>query len=72
MSTNFWDFAIMYANLLYNKIPKTSVINGIPDKIIFNNNTDLSKIKVFGCIVFFKRLNENLSKFSPKSKKESF
>ena len=56
LNTKFWDIAIKYATHLYDITPHFSINNRIPNKIFFNNDIDLSKIKVFGCSTYYKIL----------------
>jgi len=74
LNSKFWDFAIMYANHLYNITPKSSIKNKIPNTVFYNKKVNLSKIKVFGCITFYQPSNniEHISKVKPKSKKGIF
>ena len=72
LSENFWDFAILYANYIYNKVPHSGIHNKIPDEIFYMNKVKINHIKVFGCISFYIDRSQNKSKFSPNSKKGIF
>ena len=61
MSIDFRDYAIKYANLLYNITPHKRINNKIPNEIYYNKKVDLKYIKVFGCIGYYKD-------FPPKQK----
>jgi len=41
MSTEFWDYVIKYANLLYNISPHKSIQTKIPNEILYNKKVDL-------------------------------
>jgi len=72
LSENFWDFAILYANYIYNKVPHYGIYNKIPDEIFYMNKVKINHIKVFRCITFYIDRSQNKSKFSPNSKKGIF
>jgi len=72
LSENFWDYAIIYANYLYNKTPHSSINNRVPDEIFFNRKAKINHIRVFGCLTFYKDYSPNKSKFSPEAKKGVF
>ena len=63
MSIDFWDYAIKYANLLYNITPHKGINNKIPNEIYYNKKVDLKYIKVFGCIAYYKDFSQNKNKF---------
>ena len=72
LSENFWDFAIQYANYLYNKTPHLISEKTIPDEVFFNEKVKIDHIRTFGCITYYKIFDQNKSKFSPNSKKGIF
>ena len=72
LSENFWDYAVIYANYLFNKSPHSSINNRIPDEIFFNKPVKIKHIRVFGCLTYYKDFSQNKSKFSPNSKKGVF
>ena len=67
LSLDFWSFAIIYANHLYNITPRSSISNLIPNEIFYNKKVDLSKIKVFGCKSFYNNIQNKKSKFDINS-----
>ena len=67
MSLDFWSYAIIYANFLYNITPKSSISNLIPNEIFYNKAVDLSKIKVFGCSTYYNNIPNKDSKFNINS-----
>jgi len=72
LSENFWDFAVNYANYLYNLIPHSSINNKIPNEVFFKTKSNIKHIKVFGCIAYYKNYNQNKTKFEPNSIKGIF
>ena len=72
LSIDFWSFAVIYANYLYNLVPHSGIGNLIPNEIFYNKKVDISKIRVFGCTAFFNNINNKASKFSTNSKKGIF
>ena len=53
LSHYFWEDAINTANFIHNLLPHKEINNKIPYEIICNSKFDYSKLKVFGCKVFF-------------------
>jgi len=72
LDQKFWDYAINYANYLYNINPHRSIGNAIPNEVFFNKKVDLKYIKTFGCISYYKNFSQNILRrpqvtFSPSS-----
>jgi len=72
LSENFWDYAILYANYLYNKTPHQISKNNIPDESFYGYKVKLNHIRTFGCITYYKNYNQNKSKLSENSLKGIF
>jgi len=72
MSSVFWDYAIKYANLLYNITPHKGIGNKIPNEIYYNKKISLKYIKVFGCDAYYKDFSQGKMKFDSNSKKAYF
>ena len=72
LSENFWDYAVTYANYLYNKTPHSSINNRIPDEIFYKRKTKINHIRVFGCLTYYKNYENSKTKFSPEAKKGVF
>ena len=72
MSSEFWDYAIKYANLLYNITPHKGIGNKIPNEIYYNKKISLKYIKVFGCDAYYKDFSQGKMKFDSNSKKGVF
>ena len=72
MSTEFWDYAIKYANLLYNITPHKGIENKIPNEVYYNKKVNLKYIKVFGCEAYYKDFSQEKKKFDSNSKKGTF
>jgi len=72
LDQKFWDYAINYANYLYNINPHRSIGNAIPNEVFFNKKVDLKYIKTFGCIAYYKNFSQNKGKFESNSKKGIF
>jgi len=53
LSHHFWEDAINTANFIHNLLPHKGINNKIPYEIIYNSKFYYSKLKVFGCKVFF-------------------
>jgi len=49
----FWEDAIATANYIHNRIPHKGIGNKIPFELLYGEKVDYSKLKVFGCQVFF-------------------
>jgi len=69
LSENFWDFAIIYANYIYNKVPHSGIDNKIPEEIFYNKKVNLKYIKVFGCIAYYKDYSQDKGKFDSNAKR---
>jgi len=72
LSQNFWYFAILYANYIYNKMPHSGIDNKIPDEIFSNEKSKINHIRVFGCICYYKDFTQHKGKFEPNAKKGIF
>ena len=72
LSENFWDYAILYANYLYNKTPHQIAKNNIPDETFYGYKVKLDHIRTFGCIAYYKDYNQNKSKITKISLKGVF
>jgi len=72
LSENLWDYAITYANYIYNRVPHSSISNKIPDEVFFKRKIKINHLKVFGCITYYKNFEQHQRKFSPNSKKGIF
>eukprot|EP00833_Pecoramyces_ruminatium_P000077 jgi/Orpsp1_1/1174109/evm.model.c7180000048956.1 len=72
LSENFWDYAILYANYLYNKTPHQIASNNIPDESYYKHKVKLDHLKTFGCITYYKNFDQNKGKFQPNSNKGIF
>jgi len=49
---NLWDYAITYANLIYNKMSHSGIVNKIPDKVHYKKKVDIKYLRVWGCITY--------------------
>jgi len=72
LSENFWDYAVLYANYLYNKTPHQISRNNIPDESFYGHKVKLDYIKTFGCITYYKNFDQNKGKFQPNASKGIF
>jgi len=72
MSSNFWDYAIKYANLLYNITPHRGINNRIPNELYYQKKVDLKYIKVFGCIAHYPNYSQKKTKPENKTSKGVF
>ena len=70
LSQNFWDYAVIYANYLYNHAPHSGINYKIPNEIFFNKKVNINHIRTFGCITnYYIENNNNKNKMYPNSKK---
>ena len=72
LSDNLWDYAVIYANYIYNRVPHSSINNQIPNEIFYNTKTKINHLRVFGCIAYYKNFDQRKNKFTPNSKKGIF
>ena len=49
----FWEDAINIANYIFNRMPHKGIDNKIPYELLYNEQVDYNKFKVFGCQAFF-------------------
>jgi len=54
LDTKFWDYAVKYANILYNKALHQGIGNKIPEELFYSKPSNLKYNKVFGCRAYFK------------------
>lgn len=71
LSKRFWIEATMTAIYLINRCPTRAIDeNKVPAELWYGVSQDLSKLRVFGCVVFVKKPKEQLKgKFDSRSKK---
>ena len=72
LSEYFWDFAVTYANYIYNKVPHSGIDNKIPEEIFYNKKVNLKYIKVFSCIAYYKDYSQDKGKFNSNANKGIF
>jgi len=65
----FWSFIVVHVLHLINRLPSHVIQNNCPYKLLYNCVSDLSDIKVFGCLCFASTLEQNISKLDPKARK---
>jgi len=70
LSSNFWDYAIIYSNYLYNNTPHSRNNFEIPNEIFYNKLVEIKHIRTFGCITYYKNINSN--KLEPNARKGIF
>ena len=54
---------------LYNKTPYSQIQFKTPHKALYNAKPDITNIKVFGSIVYYKNKATGLKKLDPRAKK---
>jgi len=72
LSLDFWSFAVIYSNFLYNITPHENISNLIPNEIFYNRKVNLDKVKVFGCVMHYNNTMNKNSKFEPNTKQGIF
>jgi len=72
LNIKFWDFALVYATILCNNTPHSSIQNNIPNELFYWKRVNLSKIKVFGCIAYHSNLQDKASRLNENSDKGIF
>ena len=73
LSQNFWDYAVVYANYLYNHTPHYGINYKIPNELFLNKRIHISHLRTFGCIAnYYIENDNNINKMDPKSKKGIF
>jgi len=72
LSENFWNYAVLYANYLYNKTPHQISRNNNLDESFYGHKVKLDHIKTFGCITYYKNFDQNKGKFQPNASKGIF
>jgi len=72
LSLDFWSYAIIYSNYLYNITPHSNISNLIPNEIFYNRDVSLSKVKVFGCTFYYNNIHDRKSKIEVNSRKGIF
>ena len=72
MSLEFWDYAMNYANTLYNITPHKGIKNQIPNEIFYKKKVELKYLKVFGCIAYYKDYSQKNVKVGSKGLKGVF
>jgi len=65
----YWSYVICHAVFLINCIPSATMQFQVPYELLYKRETDLSVLKVFGCLCFVSTLTNNRSKFDSRSKK---
>jgi len=70
ISSNFWDYAIIYSNYLYNNTPYSQNNFEIPNEIFYDKLVAIKHVRTFGCITYYKNINNN--KLEPHARKDIF
>ncbi|XP_072056310.1 uncharacterized protein [Arachis hypogaea] len=65
----FWHYAVQHSIHLINRLPNAFLKNMTLYEALFHSKPDLSKLKVFGCLVFASTLTVGRQKLDPRSRK---
>jgi len=72
LAKKFWSYVVVHAVFLLNRISTKNLDNKSSYEILYGNASDLSQLKVFGCLSYASNLPNNRQKFDPKAKKCAF
>jgi hypothetical protein len=64
-----WGEAAIIATYLYNRIPHSKLDFKTPYKLKYNKRLNISNIKTFGSIAFYKNKNNYIKKLDPRANK---
>jgi len=65
----FWAEAVTIAVYIMNRTPTVTVHGMTPEEKFISKKSDVSHLRVFGCIAYVHVLDEKRSKLDPKAKK---
>ena len=69
MPKKFWGEAVNTAVYLYNRTPHSQIQFKTPYKALYNIKPNITNIKVFGSIIFYKNKIIGLKKLDPRARK---
>jgi hypothetical protein len=64
-----WGEAVLAATYLYNRTPHTSINYKTPFELKYNTKPDISNIRVWGSIAYYKNKGNNIKKLDPRANK---
>ena len=64
-----WGEAVLAATYLYNRTPHSSINNNTPYELKYNMKPDISNIRVWGSIAYYKNKGNNIKKLEPRANK---
>jgi len=64
-----WGEAVLAATYLYNRTPHSALNNKTPYELKYNSKPNISNIRVWGSITYYKNKGNNIKKLEPKANK---
>ena len=64
-----WGEALLASVYLYNRTPHTSISHKTPYELRYNEKPNISNIKVWGSITYYKNKGNNIKKLEPRANK---
>ncbi|XP_057734746.1 uncharacterized protein LOC130950242 [Arachis stenosperma] len=68
----FWNFALLHAVYIINRIPSTFLQNKSPFQLLYQTFPDLSDLKIFGCLAYACTITAGRHKLDPRARKSIF
>ena len=65
----FWGDALLHATYLYNRIPHSALVYKTPYELKNSKKPDISNLRTFGSIVYYKIKGSSISKLDSQSNK---
>jgi hypothetical protein len=64
-----WGEAVLAATYLYNRTPHSSINFKTPYELKYNTKPDISNIRVWGSLTYYKNKGNNIKKLEPRANK---
>ncbi|KAD6455029.1 hypothetical protein E3N88_09735 [Mikania micrantha] len=68
LPTKFWGECILTATYIINRLPSEVIENKTPYEILYNQQPDYERMRVFGCLAYYRNTDAKGDKFEQRGK----